>query len=211
MYGFFYVYIVGGVNIFTITKREIFSLATVIILYVNLDVLLQIIVGKNTMTTETLKNRFMKIAFSIYMSLLISIIYFPLPIAWDKYIVYKKPNINIIPWESIIWIYKKYGVGEVIKNIGGNLLLLSPLIFFICYYFKKLRFNIKSVLIISLTISLFIECSQVTISMIIPNYARTFDTIDLICNSISGVIGYKLYTLYKKIIIDIDSEVHLFQ
>lgn len=47
--------------------------------------------------------------------------------------------------------------------------------------------------------------------MIIPNYSRTFSTIDLIYNSISGVIGYKLYKLYKKIIIDIDSEVYLFQ
>lgn len=163
------------------------------------------------MTIETLKNRFMKMIFSIYMSLLISIIYCPLPIAWDKYILYKKPNINIIPWESTIWIYKKYGLSEVIENIGGNLLLLAPLMFFLCYYFKDLNFNIKNVLIISLTISLFIECSQVTISMGIPNYSRTFGTIDLICNSISGVIGYKLYKLYKKIIIDIDLEVQLFQ
>ena len=55
----------------------------------------------------------------------------------------------------------------------------------------------------SLFISLFIECSQVTISMIIPNYIRTFDTMDLICNSISGLIGYMLYRLYTKIIINI--------
>lgn len=108
-------------------------------------------------------------------------------------------------------MYQRYGLDEVIKNIGGNLLLLVPLIFFICYYLKKLNFNINNILLISLAISLFIECSQGTISMIIPNYVRTFDTIDLICNSISGVIGYKLYKLYKKIIIDIDSEVYLFQ
>lgn len=90
------------INIFVITRKEFFLIATVIILYINLDVLLQIIVGKNTMTIETLKNRFMKMIFSIYISLLISIIYCPLPIAWDKYILYKKPNINIIPWESTI-------------------------------------------------------------------------------------------------------------
>ena len=66
-------------------------------------------------------------------------------------------------------MYQRYGLGEVVKNIGGNLFLLAPLIFFICYYFKKLNFNIKNILFISLAISLFIECSQVTISMIIPN------------------------------------------
>ena len=163
------------------------------------------------MTTEALKNRVMKIIFNIYISLLISIIYFSIPIAWNENVIYKNPSIHIIPWQGTIRMYKKCGLDEVIENIGSNLLLLVPLIFFICYYFKKLRFNIKSILIISLTISLFIECSQVTISIIIPNYSRTFDTIDLICNSISGVIGYKLYKLYKKIIIDIDSEVYLFQ
>ena len=52
------------------------------------------------------------------------------------------------------------------------------------------------------TISLFIECSQVTLSIIIPNYARTFDTMDLLCNSISGLIGYGLYHIYNKIIVD---------
>ena len=163
------------------------------------------------MTNEILKKKFVKMIFSIYISLLISIVYFPLPISWGKYIVYKKPNIHLIPWESTIGMYQRYGLGEVIKNIGGNLLLLAPLIFFICYYFKKLNFNIKNILLISLAISLFIECSQVTISTIMPNYARTFDTIDLIFNGISGVIGYKLYKLYKKVIIDIDSEVNLFQ
>ena len=67
---------------------------------------------------------------------------------------------------------------------------------------KKLYFNMQKVLIISLFISLFIECSQVTLSMIIPNFARTFDTMDLICNSISGLIGYRLYLLYSNVIVD---------
>ena len=58
----------------------------------------------------------------------------------------------------------------------------------------------KRVLFISLFISLFIECSQVTLSVIIPNYSRTFDTMDLLCNSISGLIGYGLYLFYKKIV-----------
>ena len=99
-------------------------------------------------------------------------------------------------------MYKKDGLNVVIENIGGNLLLLAPMIFFLCYYLKKLHFNMKKVLIISLFISLFIECSQVTLSMIIPNFARTFDTMDLICNSISGLIGYRLYLLYSNVIVD---------
>ena len=60
----------------------------------------------------------------------------------------------------------------------------------------------KKVLLISLFISLFIECSQITLSIIIPNYARTFDTMDLLCNSISGLIGYRLYLLYRNVVVD---------
>ena len=154
------------------------------------------------MSRELLKKKFMKMLFSIYMFLVISIVYFPFPIAWGKYLKYRKPIIHITIWESTIGMYKKDGLNVVIENIGGNLLLLAPMIFFLCYYLKKLHFNMKKVLIISLFISLFIECSQVTLSMIIPNFARTFDTMDLICNSISGLIGYRLYLLYSNVIVD---------
>ena len=190
------------INIFVITRKEFFALATVIILYINLDVLLQVIVGEKKMSRELLKRKFIKILFSIYMFLVISIVYFPFPIAWGKYLKYRKPIIHITIWESTIGMYKKDGLNVVIENIGGNLLLLAPMIFFLCYYLKKLHFNMKKVLIISLFISLFIECSQVTLSMIIPNFARTFDTMDLICNSISGLIGYRLYLLYSNVIVD---------
>lgn len=190
------------INIFVITRKEFFALATVIILYINLDVLLQVIVGEKKMSRELLKRKFIKMLFSIYMFLVISIVYFPFPIAWGKYLKYRKPIIHITIWESTIGMYKKSGLNVVIENIGGNLLLLAPMIFFLCYYLKKLHFNMKKVLIISLFISLFIECSQVTLSMIIPNFARTFDTMDLICNSISGLIGYRLYLLYSNVIVD---------
>ena len=145
------------------------------------------------MSRQLLKKRFMKMIFSIYMFLVISIVYFPLPIAWGEYIKYKNPTIHIILWQSTIAIYKKKGLGVVIENIGGNLLLLAPMIFFLCYYLKKLNFNMKKILLISLSISLFIECSQVTM--------------DLLCNSISGIIGYILYISYSKVIVDnIESE-----
>lgn len=49
------------------------------------------------------------------------------------------------------------------------------------------------------TISLFIECSQVVLSYLIANLSRAFDTMDLLCNTISGVLGYYLYNVYSKI------------
>ncbi|MCI9303197.1 VanZ family protein [Clostridium sp.] len=173
---------------------------TVIILYINLDVLLQIIFSENKISIDLLKKKFMKMIFNIYMTLVISTVYFPFTIAWGEHIKYKRPNIHIVLWEGTIGMYKKDGLDVVIKNIGGNLLLLAPMIFFLCYYLNKIHFNVKRVLIISFFISLFIECSQVTLSVIIPNYSRTFDTMDLLCNSISGLIGYGLYLFYKRIV-----------
>lgn len=190
------------IEIFIITRREFFALATVIILYINLDVLLQITGAQKKMSNELLKNRFMRMIFNIYIILLITIVYFPIPIVCGEYVLHKNPPIHIIPWQSTIRMYKKYGLGEVIENIGGNLILLSPMVFFLCYYFKKICFNIKGALFIALSMSLFIECSQVTLSIIIPNYSRTFDTMDLICNTIGGLIGYGLYHIYNKIIVD---------
>lgn len=155
-------------------------------------------ISKKKMNADILKRKFMNMMFSIYISLLICIVYLPFPIAQGEYIKYKDPRIYIIPWQSTIKIYKKYGLLLVAKNIGGNLILLAPMIFFLCYYLKKLRLNAIKVLIISLSISLFIECTQVALSISIPNYARTFDTMDLICNSIGGLIGYSLYKIYNK-------------
>ncbi len=42
-------------------------------------------------------------------------------------------------------------------------------------------------------ISLFIESTQVILSLIFPNICRFFETNDLILNSIGGVLGWKLY------------------
>ena len=105
------------------------------------------------MSIEVLKKKFMNMIFSIYMFLLISV-HISASYSMGGLCRHKRPIINIIPWESTIEIYKKHGLGVVIEDIGGNLILLAPLIFFICYYFKKLRFNIKNVLMMSLFISL---------------------------------------------------------
>ena len=49
---------------------------------------------------------------------------------------------------------------------------------------------------------LYFKAGIIFLSVIIPNYARTFDTMDLLCNSISGLIGYRLYLFYKTVVVD---------
>lgn len=178
---------------------DFFIIVVGIILIFNLNTVYKFICGKSD------GNNFIKVIFKVYITLLVAVVYFPIPIAFDKNVINKPPTFHLIPWESTIGIYKHSGIIEVITNLGGNLILLTPFLFFICYYFSKL--NLKHVIIIAFLISLFIECSQVTLSCIIPNLSRAFDTMDLICNTISGVWGYCFYNAYEKDIIENVKEV----
>lgn len=133
----------------------------------------------------------------IYIVLLCSIVYFQIPITMGNNTVYKLPRFYLISWQSTIGMYKGFGIDELIINIGGNLILLTPFLFFICYFFRKIK--LKDIIIIAFSISLFIESTQVILSYIIPNLSRAFDIMDLICNTISGIIGYYLYEIYTNI------------
>ena len=55
----------------------------------------------------------------------------------------------------------------------------------VCYYSKYVFSSI-------FLISLFIESTQVVLSLIVPNICRFFEVNDLILNSIGGVVGWKL-------------------
>ncbi|WP_339190685.1 VanZ family protein [Bacillus sp. FSL K6-1003] len=69
---------------------------------------------------------------------------------------------------------------------------------FIC----KLR-NLKRILLTGFFISLFIELTQLSISMYLGNSNRSFDVVDLILNTSGTALGYGLFcilpSLYKKI------------
>ena len=63
----------------------------------------------------------------------------------------------------------------------------------VCYYSKYVFSSI-------FLISLFIESTQVVLSLIVPNICRFFEINDLILNSTGGILGWKLYNnLSKKI------------
>lgn len=119
------------VNIFTITRIGFFILVTAIIVYKDFNLLYEFLYKRNKVSDIKFINRFMLLIFKIYIILLCSIVYFPVPITIWKNIVYKSPRFYLIPWESTIGMYKHFGIDKVIINIGGNLILLTPFLFFI--------------------------------------------------------------------------------
>lgn len=176
---------------------------------------------------------FMFDLFCVYIIGVISRVYFPLTIAWGNHIVYNPPEIWLRPIWSIKQIYLMGGLESVIYQLTGNLIVLSPMVFFLCYFYsideEKLTLgkriikrvnellesferrnkegvrensyipSIKTILKVCFLIALFIESSQVVLSLVFPNTKRFFEINDLICNTLSGIWGYYIYNLFINI------------
>lgn len=185
---------------FVITQNMFLALGVVLCLYFKRDLFIKLITGKNIYSNLNIKEEVIKLIFRIYIVGVISKVYFPFILAWGEYVNFREPVIILNPLYSIEIIYKQGGVMNLIYNIGGNLLLLMPMGFFISYYFSNIFNTLKRVFISIFLISLFIESTQVVLSLIVPNICRFFEVNDLILNSIGGVVGWKLYNnlIYMK-------------
>lgn len=180
---------------FVITQNEFFALGVVLCLYFKRDLLVQLITGENIDSNLNIKE-VIKLIFRIYIVGVVSKVYFPFTVAWGEYINFREPVIRLNPFYSIKIIYHQGGVRSLIYNLGGNFLLLMPMGFFISYYLSNIFNSLKRVFIAMFLISLFIESTQVVLSLIVPNIYRFFEINDLILNSIGGVLGWKLYIIF---------------
>ncbi|MCC9021704.1 VanZ family protein [Bacillus nakamurai] len=132
----------------------------------------------------------------VYFFNLISVTLFPLPVdanlikdmRYDSYIPFVSGN-NFIPFYFFVDVYREGLQYYVIRSIGGNLILLLPVGFLFPLLFEKLN-NLKRILLTGFFISLFIELTQLSISMYIRSVYRSFDVDDLILNTLGTVLGY---------------------
>jgi glycopeptide antibiotics resistance protein len=89
--------------------------------------------------------------------------------------------------------FATYGVFHT--QVIGNFFLLFPLGFFLAILFKVR--SLRKVILITLSLTLFIELSQFLFSHLIPwsvvVYARSFDVDDILLNTLGGVAGYLSY------------------
>lgn len=182
---------------FVITQNMFLAFGAVVCLYFKRDLFIKLITGKNIDSNLNVKEELIKLIFRIYIVGVISKVYFPFIMAWGEYINFREPVIILNPLYSIEIIYKHGGVMNLIYNLGGNILLLMPMGFFISYYFSNIFNTLKRVFISMFLISLFIESTQVVLSLIVPNICRFFEINDLILNSIGGVLGWKLYNNFQ--------------
>ena len=133
--------------------------------------------------------------FVIYLFILIGVTIFPLRIGstipyLSNMSILERYNINLIPF--VDYYKNNISVKGVIRNVGGNLILLSPFIFYLCIKFEKLR-SIKLCMLTSFLISLSIELIQLFMNILSLSYGRSVHTEDLILNTLSGIIAWYIF------------------
>ena len=100
----------------------------------------------------------------------------------------------LIPFNSFVNLGQIISLLQLIKVFvqnGMNVFLLSPLIFQLLWLFPNLR-NTKRVLSVSFAISLFIECTQILLDILI-DANRVFEIDDLWTNTLGGYLAFLLY------------------
>ena len=133
--------------------------------------------------------------FVIYLFILIGVTIFPLSIGstipyLSNMSILERYNINLIPF--VDYYKNNISVKGVIRNVGGNLILLSPFIFYLCIKFEKLR-SIKLCMLTSFLISLSIELIQLFMNILSLSYGRSVHTEDLILNTLGGIIAWYIF------------------
>ncbi|KKZ93072.1 hypothetical protein B4147_2308 [Bacillus wiedmannii] len=141
--------------------------------------------------------------FVIYIGMVVAITLFPIPIGFPTGIENIRLSINSILFASIIKDIGKIGIaydgdvlfmiGLIVRNVGGNILLLMPLGFLAPIIWDKFK-KIKNTILLGLAISISIELLQLTESLF-SGWGRITDIDDVIFNVIGSIVGYFIYKI----------------
>jgi glycopeptide antibiotics resistance protein len=137
------------------------------------------------------------IIFSIYLMCLIAVTLLPFTTSY-----YFTPTANLVPVLNILKDIsntppemKAFMTRFWIKNLLGNLFLLSPLAAIVPIVFKKFR-SLKAVFLLCLFTSILIEFLQY-LSIFCGNL-RSVDIDDVILNTFGSLIGFGFYNIFSK-------------
>ncbi|MED0876075.1 VanZ family protein [Bacillus mobilis] len=141
--------------------------------------------------------------FAIYIGMVVAVTLFPIPIGFSASIEHIRLSINVIPFVSIIKDIGKIGIaydgdvlfmiGIIVRNVGGNILLLMPLGFLAPIIWDKFK-ELKNTILLGLVISISIELLQLMESLF-SRWGRITDIDDVICNVIGSIAGYFIYKI----------------
>ena len=206
---------IGFVMIFSMLPNTVLNVSVTIggfaipIVIIIITMIIEIKKTKDSQEKSKIREFWLRILFIIYCILLITILFLN-----NEYRMYDFhginintfsrehfETINIIPFSTIIGyiyglLFKDVSTSIVIINLVTNLLLFSPMGFFIPLLFKNRITNIKQFIILIIILSLFVEILQFI------TYSGSTDIDDIILNTIGAIIIYALMKtkLVKKIL-----------
>ena len=153
-----------------------------------------------------------RVLFVIYIFIVISVTLFPIRIWGGLQLDMENliRSINLIPLKSIISNLELIGVayggdvqfmiGLIIKNVGGNILLFMPLGFLAPIIWDKFKY-FSNAFLLGFTASISVELIQLVITLV-GGGGRITVIDDLICNVIGTSIGFYVYKLFFKYIVN---------
>lgn len=146
----------------------------------------------------SIKNIILNSLFYFYITALIAVTIFPIPIQWLKEIwIYWGSN-NFIPFSSISDILFNDNLSLTIKmkQIIGNIILFIPMWFFIPLIWKSQN-SFKKVLLIWILASFSIELLQYIISLLQGFSYKVTDVDDILLNVLGVGFGFWLLRLFQ--------------
>lgn len=145
--------------------------------------------------------------FVIYICMVVAVTLFPLPIGFPSNLENLNRSVNIIPFASIIKDINQIGsaydgdalfmIGLIVRNVGGNILLLMPLGFLAPILWDKYK-KFKNTILLGFSISASIELLQL-IQSLFSGVGRITDIDDVICNVLGSIVGYCIYKILLKL------------
>ncbi|TKD69384.1 VanZ family protein [Pseudalkalibacillus hwajinpoensis] len=145
----------------------------------------------------------------IYIFMVISVTLFPLVLGDNTYGINSFRSLNYTPLTSIWRDIEQIGTAYdgdtlfmlklIVKNVGGNILLLMPLGFFAPMLLDMYK-RLKNTLLLGLLVSLSIECLQFVELLLGIGMGRVVDIDDVICNVLGTVLGFLIYKLIFSIL-----------
>lgn len=140
----------------------------------------------------------------IYIFMVISVTLFPLVLGDNTYGINSFRSLNYTPLTSIWRDIEQIGTAYdgdtlfmlklIVKNVGGNILLLMPLGFF-APMLLDMYMRLKNTLLLGLLVSLSIECLQFVELLLGIGMGRVVDIDDVICNVLGTVLGFLIYKM----------------
>lgn len=145
--------------------------------------------------------------FAVYICMVVTVTLFPLPMGFPSSAENLSRSVNIIPFASIFKDIGQIGtaydgdvlfmIGLIVRNVGGNILLLMPLGFLAPNIWDKYK-KIKNTILLGFAISVSIELLQL-IESLFSGWGRITDIDDVICNVLGSIVGYSIYKITLKL------------